>query len=401
MVDNLKLYVLEEDYNMMAGADWPSFRDYLNGAVGKNPTIQKELDKFTEEQIALGPKKVFNVTWTTKYRPTNFDDPDHDLVYKRQAFNLPSVKTGIKHRCYVPFTNVTVDVNGRVFVCHCDGFVPFPVGHIMDFHSFDEIFSSPKAVEIQESIASGEYNFCAVDQCGMRYAPGNVITPLSLYIQIDISCNITCPSCREHMVFIKDEQIIDGYFVWTERMKEWIAKSDKPVRVELAGGDPFASLLYKRVIDSYAELSTINFSIKTNALLMKKNSETIDKIKDKTVFSISIDAATKETYEIVRRGGDWDQLISNLEYFLTLNKTALGNFVIQRANYKECIDFVKFCRQYKLIPNFTALQDWGTWHNFDEQCVHIPSSPHYEEFKEIFKNKIFKTVNLSSIKAWL
>jgi organic radical activating enzyme len=401
MTNNLKIYVLEEDYNVFAGPDWPSFRDYLNGATGNIKEIQDEIATFTKNQIASGPKRSFNTIWTTKYEPENFNEPDSDLVYKRKAFNLPSIKTDIKYKCFVPFTNVTVDARGRVFVCHCDGFVPFPVGHVMDFKTFDEIFSSPEAVKIQESIASGEYNFCAVNHCGIRYVQKDLHTSLKLFIQIDISCNITCPSCRERMVFIKDEKIIDNLFVLTERMKEWIAHTDQPVQVELAGGDPFASILYSRVIKSYSELPNIRFSLKTNGLLLEKNCHLIDTIKDKTSFSISIDAATEETYKIVRRGGQWDTLLHNLEYFVTLNKFGMGNFVIQKTNYKECIEFVKFCKKYNLAPSFSVLQDWGTWDNFDEQVVHLRSSPYYEEFKQIFKDEIFKSVNLSCIKFWL
>lgn len=403
MTKNLKSYVLEEDYMLMAGADWPTYTDYINGATGSTEQIQLELARFTEEQISTGPKKaVFNTAWNTKYKPIGFDVIDHDLVYKRQSLNLPSIKTDIKNACYMPWSNVTVDVKGRVFICYCDGFVPYPIGHILDFNSFEEIFTHPTAIKIQESIARKEYEFCATDLCDIKYARGDLKSGLQLFIQIDISCNISCPSCRERPIFFKDDNIINEWFTWTERMKEWIRKAGRQVQVELAGGDPFASFLYCRVIESYSELTNVYWSIKTNGLLLQKNFHLVEKIKDNMVFSISIDAATEETYKIVRRGGNWQQLLSNLEYVKQMNKTTLGNFVIQLTNYKEIVPFVHFCNKYNLTPSFTVLADWGTWHNYEEQCVHLKTSVHYEEFKQTFQDPVFKNTRIANtIKVWL
>jgi organic radical activating enzyme len=402
MTNDLKLYVLEEDYKLIAGADWPSYADYLKSAKGINHRIQNELDRFTAGQLETGPKKaVFDTDWITKSKPLNYNIIDHDLVYKRNSHNLPRVNTDIKNTCRIPWNNVTVDVKGRVFICHCDGYVPYSIGHILDFNTFDEIFNHPIAIKIQQSIEKQEFEFCAVDLCGIKHAPGGFRSQLRLFIQIDISCNISCPSCRERMIFFKDEEKINEWFTWTERMKEWISASNQSVQVELAGGDPFASLLYGRVIESYSQLDNVRWSIKTNGLLLQKNFQIVENIKDRTVFSISIDAATEETYKIVRRGGNWQQLISNLEYVKQMKKSTLGNFVIQLSNYKEIIPFVHFCNEYDLKPSFTVLSDWGTWHNYEEQCVHLKSSAHYDEFKQIFRNPIFNNINLSTIKAWL
>ena len=62
-------------------------------------------------------------------------------------------------------------------------------------------------------------------------------------------------------------------------------------------------------------------------------------------------------------------------------KNVAGNFVIQRDNIDDIVPFVGLCKKYNLNPNFWVVQDWGTWHNFEEHCVHLPTSPYYQEFK--------------------
>ena len=85
---------------------------------------------------------------------------------------------------------------------------------------------------------------------------------------------------------------------------------------------------------------------------------------------ISIDAATKNTYENeVRIGGDWEVLMKQLKFIVnipTINHFSFS-FVVQDKNYKEMYDF------YKLITDltdeinksisifFNHIVNWGTY----------------------------------------
>jgi len=100
-------------------------------------------------------------------------------------------------------------------------------------------------------------------------------------------------------------------------------------------------------------------------------------------FSVSIDAATKDTYEHLRRPGKWENLLKNLNYINSFDLPVTANFVIQKYNFREMLPFVDFCKQYGMLINFTLMTDWGTYHNVNEQLVHLPESPHYDEFRQI------------------
>lgn len=328
-------------------------------------------------------KPTFNTTWVQKQKPLNFDDPNHDIVYKQKAQNVPSIKTHITNSCTVAWNSVTIDEKGRVFTCLCDGYVPFPVGNVEDFKSFNEIFSSPQALLTQESIVKKEFKYCATQFCGVEssnksYRRGNIY----LGINLDVSCNLSCPSCRERTIFINDKEILDNKLRLAKIIYSWIISTDKTIIIELAGGDPFVSLVYIDMIELFANADNAKFQIKTNGILLESH---LGKFSSDRIhsMSISIDAASADVYERVRRGGKWIQLLDNLEYLKSTNiKNVVGNFVIQRDNVGDIIPFVDFCQQYNLIPNYWVVQDWGTWINFEEHCVHIPASPYYQEFKQ-------------------
>jgi len=87
----------------------------------------------------------------------------------------------------------------------------------------------------------------------------------------------------------------------------------------------------------------------------------------KIMMTVSIDAATKETYESIRRGGHFDQLEKNMEYAAELRKRGelsylRFNFVVQRKNYQEMIPFVEWGERLGIDECFfTKILNWGTY----------------------------------------
>ena len=340
--------------------------------------------------------------WTTITKPDGYDqDVNHDLVYIRQANNLPSDKIDILAHCHVPEQTVNIDHKGRIFICNCDGWLPYPVGHVLDFNCISEIFNSQVAKLIHKSIVEKKYTYCVTTSCGIKYKKSNTYTnSIQLNIGIDIGCNLSCPSCRERVILDNSEEFINERNTWAERVYSWITKSpDKTFNVTVgSNGDPFVSAVYLNFLKKINECENVRLTIKTNGLFIKKR--LIPTLVPKVAsLSISIDAASKDTYESVRRGGSWEALLENLEYCKLLksdhNIQLSANFVVQKSNYIEMKDFVHFCRNYNMSINFSHLSDWGTWHTFSDQCVHDVKSPHYDKFKEIINDPLFDSDDIS------
>jgi len=92
--------------------------------------------------------------------------------------------------------------------------------------------------------------------------------------------------------------------------------------------------------------------LQTNGLLFKKNVahlERYHKIIDTLGFSI--DGARKETYERIRCGGNFEDLIQNMEVFKELNsrlpfKNVFIDSVVSRENVSELAFFLNFFKDY-------------------------------------------------------
>lgn len=107
---------------------------------------------------------------------------------------------------------------------------------------------------------------------------------------------------------------------------------------------------------------------------------------------ISIDAATKETYENqTRLGGNWDELIENLYFIETIPflKNIKTSFVVQQKNYKEIklfYDLMMKIFKKKADVFYGKVTNWGTFtkEEFKQQEVWHPNHPEHKEFlKEI------------------
>jgi MoaA/NifB/PqqE/SkfB family radical SAM enzyme len=103
---------------------------------------------------------------------------------------------------------------------------------------------------------------------------------------------------------------------------------------------------------------------------------------------ISIDAATRETYETkVRLNGNWDNLISNLKFISTIKGLRLikPSFVVQQKNYKEMYDFAQLMKSIfgnKVLVLFVKMNNWGTFTDleFMKEKIWDSSHPEYSEF---------------------
>ena len=105
---------------------------------------------------------------------------------------------------------------------------------------------------------------------------------------------------------------------------------------------------------------------------------------------ISIDAATKETYENKTRiGGNWDELIDNLKFISTIStlKRVKTSFVVQKDNFKEMRQFYELMKSIfgkKVNVYYGKILNWGNLpvSIYNDKKVWDESHPLYNEFIE-------------------
>lgn len=330
---------------------------------------------------------------------------DHDLIFLQRNRGLPSKKTIAPGLCNYTQHVINIDHRGRIFVCLCEAWLPYSVGHVMEFDKIEQIWSSPTAVRVTQSQLQGEYEYCDTQHCNVQQESRR-LNSIQIYIGIDDSCQLACPSCRNTPVFDKD---YDVKLPWVQRIVNWIKEIQDPRPVDVligSHGDPFASALYRKTISELAALEVpVRFQLRTNGLLLDRYISELNILPRLTQLEVSIDAASAETYEQVRRPGKWNALIENLEYChqVRINQKPffmIANFVIQQANYKEMPAFVELCRKYKMQPSFTVLQDWSTF-VYQDNAVHLPTHKEHHEFLKVLAQPSVQNIIGNKLDHWI
>ena len=298
--------------------------------------------------------------------------------------------------CSAPFEQIETRTDGAVHFC-CSGWQPVPIGNIADGTA--AMWNSDRAQEIRRSVLDGDFTHCSRWHCpaiaGRRlprrgdaakktgafaqvvreHATRVEAMPSRVILSHDRSCNISCPSCRDHLILLDHARsaALDALF----------EKSLRPLlsdarRIKVTGsGDPFGSRHFRKVLRRIAsERRGRRLQLHTNGLLFDRRAWDDLGLEDQVdLVWISIDAARPDTYAVLRRGGDFRVLLRNLEFLGGLRRRGGFNslrldFVVQAANYLEMGAFVDLTRRVGADGvYFLRLRNWG----------HIPVA----EFREM------------------
>jgi molybdenum cofactor biosynthesis enzyme MoaA len=329
---------------------------------------------------------------------------DHDLKWIRLQRSLPGPKKIDPNKCNLPGRVINIDATGRVFVCRCESWLPWSIGHLLDFDTLDDIWNHPTTIEIRSSQLVGEYKYCDTQYCGVDKLSGRMTDQkIEIYLGIDDSCQLACPSCRNEQKFEKNYELKKP---WSDHVVNLIKNYSGPSVICVligAHGDPLASDFYRYTMNQLSNLPVL-FQLRTNGLLLKKHLAELRILPNLTELEISIDAASMAIYEQVRWPGKWSSLLENLEYVQEARKQkyfkVVANFVVQASNYTEMLDFVDLCNKYDMVPDFTLLQDWNTF-DYKENAVHFPTHKNYQDFCRLAQSPIIKQHVGTNFDRWI
>lgn len=235
--------------------------------------------------------------------------------------------------CYAPSTSMYFDQFGNVRAC-CQN-----TGHLMGTvreQSIREIWDSAAAGALRDALVEEDYSlgcgFCQwqVDQGDTATVFARIFDlnpalephpqwPVQMEFSMTNSCNLQCVMCNgdwSSSIRANREQrpplptvYDDGFF---EELAEFLPHLRK---VNILGGEPFLGREPLRLLDMLAELpDPPEVAVTTNGTQW---SPRIERICDRLPISfvVSLDGITKETYESIRVGADFDEVMGNLLRF--------------------------------------------------------------------------------------
>ncbi|MBL8778113.1 MAG: radical SAM protein [Acidimicrobiales bacterium] len=235
--------------------------------------------------------------------------------------------------CRAPFTSMYLDQHGDVRACCMND--TFPLGNVTAA-PLEEIWRGEAARRLRRAIEAGDLDlgcgFCrpAVergrpDQSYARWFEefdldgADPPWPRQLELSITNTCNLRCVMCNGEWSSSIRAQVEhrpplptvydDAFF---DQLRPFLAHLD---RVKLYGGEPFLASETLRVMEMLVEEGlTTRCHLTTNGTQWTPRVERILSMLPVDV-SVSLDAASAETYESIRRGSSWAQVRANLDRF--------------------------------------------------------------------------------------
>ncbi len=187
--------------------------------------------------------------------------------------------------------------------------------------------------------------------------------PVALSINCGSACNIHCKFC--YNVNMRYEVDTDKAFNFLDDCK------DSLIIINLSGGEPQITKFGRILLEELgSERYKFVVSLSTNAQFI--DFDLVDPVRLGCV-QISTDGATKETYEKVRVGADFEDLISNIKRFVAMRDKkpyidVMTNYTVTSDNYHEIPQAVKLYESLGLQVQFNlVLRDPGEEQNIRER----------------------------------
>jgi MoaA/NifB/PqqE/SkfB family radical SAM enzyme len=219
-------------------------------------------------------------------------------------------------------------------------------------------------------------------------------------MHLDKSCNLKCPTCRTEITVIRGKDRTRAELV-RDRLLESGTLQNAESMILCGYGEVFASPIYLGFLRGIDPASYPNLKIKllTNGLLLTERMWRSIASAHSLIseISISVDAATAETYKI-NRGGNFDRLLENMDIVARLRSTGeisrfTLNFCVQTNNFREMSSFVELAQRLgcdRVHFQKLANADKAKMHDFSERAVHLPEHPGHMEFLALLIDPIFR-----------
>jgi MoaA/NifB/PqqE/SkfB family radical SAM enzyme len=271
----------------------------------------------------------------------------------------------------------------KVYNCACPDWIRYPIGNIQN-KTIAEIWNNNTARHIRRKMYDGEWQDICNPICPhiiayrrenkfIKYSelenfdfltPGLIEeiragkdcldSPPTLF-KLDNSrvCNISCIMCT-------GEEYKDKSGLLKKTIDDITNYLPTSRRVILSGlGEPMARPDTRDLLINYkSENPSFKFDLITNALLIPKYWEQI-KHQNFGTLLISIDAATKETYEEIRKGGSWETLLQSLS-LIKENRNKFSsvtlNMTVMKLNYNEIPAFIDLAESYGFNVSFQKIR---------------------------------------------
>lgn len=177
----------------------------------------------------------------------------------------------------------------------------------------------------------------------------------NIVVEINNTCNLNCIMCEtKNSKRPKGVMSVDD-FVWI--LDKVIKPKGQKVLVVHTVGEPLMHPHFDKIANEVYKRN-IRLLVTTNGLFLKKHSRIFEKYPGLFAgINISVDGASKETYDKIRIGGEFTSLIENLQWLTDVNRRLklripIGiQSVVSADNLHEIPDYFSVYTKYVKSEN--------------------------------------------------
>lgn len=278
-----------------------------------------------------------------------------------------------KTKCIQPFVSLSIMQFGYCYSCCTSWTKVGNVGKLSDGNSLMAVWNSDKLQLIRQAVLNNDLGaVCNFEYCPYAISKDYVdlesaknddakfnavieqiiagkteldSPPYMLTVSSSGRCNLNCVMCQADHGNSKEDDLLDEK-IFTEILPEILPGLAKLYL--LGNGEVFFnphSRKFLQTLDA-EKYPSLTIDLLTNGILFtRKLWETISHNRYGAI-GVSIDAATKETYQHIRKNGNWDILRQNLDFISELRAKNVFSgfsiyFCVMKSNYREMKQFVE------------------------------------------------------------
>lgn len=258
------------------------------------------------------------------------------------------------------------DAFGDVQACCANAL--YPLGNVTR-QTLREIWEGPRAERLRRALASGDLSYgCSVCRYRLRYGHGELAQqyyenfplpdgeaawPYSLQFSLHNTCNLACVMCgadRSSRIRTQRSHLAPLPHAYGDRFFEEIVPFlEHAGAVDFSGGEPFLVPEHGRIWDVLIDMDQRPLcSLTTNGTVWNARTERVLEHLD-THISVSVDGMTPETFEAIRVGARFEEVMANLDRFLAYTRergTVLTmSWSLVRGNWHELGAAARFAEE--------------------------------------------------------
>lgn len=291
----------------------------------------------------------------------------------------PSPAPPFSTACVAPWVSLEFDPSGWVYACCASAL--YPIGRIGDLR-LHELWDGSRMRVLRRALKSWDLTV-ACGPCKWHLEHGRSDPVAAVYDRYPVSgeepdapymmsfalsnrCNLACVMCSAElsstiraeagMTPLKspyDDQFFEDLAEFLPKLK--LAK--------FLGGEPFLSREHQRVWDLMEQLSVSpRLQITTNGTIWTERVQHLLETFEVDI-SVSVDAVTSDTYSQLRRHGNLETVMENLDRFSEVcgrRSTDLHvSYCLMEGNWFELADFLSWADRFEVPASINLVTDPG------------------------------------------